>query len=302
VSGGNVLLLGGGGFIGVALARKLAAEGRHVYVLAPNAPQVIPNVHFVQGSLDSPELLAKLLPHCSTVIHLASATTPGSSANHPIRELENLAPSLRLLEALQAYPEIHLIFFSSGGVLYGNPRRLPVQEDDAVAPLSYHGAGKAALEAFLHAFRMRGHAVTILRPSNAYGPGQVLKSGFGLVRTMLEHACHDTPFEVWGDGENVRDFIYIDDVAEACARFVALPQNNDDYNVGSGRGYSIKQVQRIVEQVTGTELKTVYHPGWGIDVRGIVLDISRLDACLSWRPQTGLEEGVRRTWDWLKPS
>jgi UDP-glucose 4-epimerase len=300
VSGDNVLLLGGGGFIGTALARKLAAEGRHVYVLAPNAPEVVANVHFVQGGLDSPELLANLLPHCSTVIHLASATTPGSSADHPVRELENLAPSLRLLEALQTYPEIHLIFFSSGGVLYGNPRRLPVQEDDAAVPLSYHGAGKAALEAFLHAFRMRGHAVTILRPSNAYGPGQALKSGFGLIRTMLEHACHDTPFEVWGDGENVRDFIYIDDVAEACARFVALPQNNGDYNVGSGRGYSIKQVQRIVEQVTGMELKTVYHPGREIDVRAIVLDISRLDACLSWRPQTGLEEGVRRTWDWLK--
>ncbi|HXU94189.1 MAG TPA: NAD-dependent epimerase/dehydratase family protein, partial [Gallionella sp.] len=295
MSGDNVLLLGGGGFLGTALARKLAAEGRQVYVLGRNAITAAKNVHFEQGSLDSPELLAKLLPLCGTVIHLASATTPGNSADHPVRELENLSPSLRLLDALQSYPETHLIFFSSGGTLYGNPRRLPVQEDDPVAPLSYHGAGKAALEAFLHAFRTRGHAVTILRPSNAYGPGQAHKSGFGLIRTMLEHARRGTPLEVWGDGENVRDFIYVDDIAEACARFVALPLDNGTYNLGSGRGYSIRQAQRVVELVTGAELKTVYHPARGIDVREIVLDVSRLDMRLGWKPHTSLEDGVRYT-------
>jgi UDP-glucose 4-epimerase len=294
------ILLLGGGFIGTALANKLTAEGRQVYVLAPNAPFAAMNAHFLQGGLDNPELLAKLLPRCSTVIHLASATTPGNSASQPVRELENLAPSLRLLEALQAYPEIHLIFFSSGGTIYGNPQRLPVHEDDPVAPLSYHGAGKVALEAFFHAFRGRSQAVTILRPSNAYGPAQALKSSFGLVRTMLEHARYGTPLEIWGDGENVRDFIYIDDITEACARFVALPQDNGTYNLGSGRGYSINQVRRIVEQVTGYELKTVCHPARGIDVRAVVLDISRLNARLSWKPKTSLEEGVKHTWNWLK--
>ncbi|MHB9102631.1 MAG: NAD-dependent epimerase/dehydratase family protein [Sulfuricella sp.] len=296
----DVLLLGGGGFIGTALTNKLAAEGRRVYVLAPNPPPAAMNAYFQQGGMDNPELLAKLLPHCSTVIHLASATTPGISANHPALELENLAPSLRLLKTLQAYPETHLIFFSSGGTLYGNPQSLPVRENDPVTPLSYHGAGKAALEAFLHAFRACGQAVTILRPSNAYGPGQALKSGFGLIRTMLEHVRCGTPLDIWGDGENVRDFIYIDDITEACARFVALPQDNGTYNLGSGRGYSINQVRHIVEQVTGIELKTSHHPARGIDVRAVVLDISRLEARLSWKPQTSLEEGVIRTLKWLK--
>lgn len=87
---------------------------------------------------------------------------------------------------------------------------------------------------------------------------------------------------------------------ESYACFVALPQDNGTYNLGSGRGYSINQVRRIVEQVTGTELKTVCHPDRGIDVRAVVLDTSRLDARLSWKPQTSLEEGVRRIWKWLK--
>ena len=296
----EVLLLGGGGFIGTALTNRLTAEGRDVHVLAHNAPLAAKSVHFLQGELDDPELLAKLLPGCSTVIHLASVTTPGNSASHPVGELANLAPSLRLLETLQAFPEIHLIFFSSGGAIYGNPQRLPVQEDEPAAPLSYHGAGKAALEAFLCAFRGHGQAVTILRPSNAYGPGQMLKNNFGLIRTMLEHTRSGTPLEIWGDGENIRDFIYIDDIVEAGMHFINLPNDSGTYNLGSGTGYSINQVRRIVEQVTGIKLKTSHHPARGVDVRSIVLDISRLEERLSWKPQISLAEGVMRTWNWLK--
>ena len=241
-----------------------------------------------------------MLPRCRTVIHLASATTPGSSATHPALELGNITLTLRLLESMQSQPETHLIFFSSGGTIYGNPDRLPVTEDTPIAPLSNHGAGKAAQEAFCHAFRAQGHAVTILRPSNAYGPGQTLKNGFGLIRTMLECIRHDTPLEIWGDGENIRDFIYIDDVVEACMRLIDLPQDSGTYNLGSGMGYSINQVRRIVEQVTGIGLKISRHPAREIDVRAVVLDISRLEAQLSWKPQTSLEEGVKRTLKWLR--
>ncbi len=280
----DVLLLGGTGFIGSALARRLEQEKRTSHIL---------------GRHDG-ERLENVLPQCGTVVHLASATTPGSSATHPGLELGNLALTLRLLELMQSQPETHLIFFSSGGTVYGNPNRLPVTEDDRIAPLSNHGAGKASQEAFCQAFRACGHAVTILRPSNAYGPGQMPKSGFGLVRTMLKCVRLGTPLEIWGDGENIRDFIYIDDVVEACMRLIDLQQDSGTYNLGSGIGYSINQVRHIVEQVTGIELKTSHHPARGIDVRTVVLDISRIKARLSWQPQTSLEEGVRHTLKWLK--
>ena len=280
----DVLLLGGAGFIGGALARRLKQEEITVHVI---------------GRHDT-ERLEQVLPQCGTVIHLASATTPGSSASHPHLELVNLALTLRLLDLLQTQPQTHLIFFSSGGTVYGNPDRLPVAEDAPIAPLSNHGAGKASQEAFCQAFRAQGHAVTILRPSNAYGPGQTIKSGFGLVRTMLEHVRVGTTMEIWGDGENIRDFIYIDDVVDAAMRLIKLPQDSGTYNLGSGKGYSINQVRGIVEQVTGIELKTSYRPARGIDVRAVVLDMSRLEARLSWKPQTSLEEGVSRTLKWLK--
>jgi len=297
----GVLLLGGSGFVGSALTRRFAAEGRKVYVLSRNATSTSTsnNVHILQGSQDDPMLLAKALPHCGTVIHLASATTPGSSAFNPVLELNNLAPTLRFLEELGAYPERHLIFFSSGGTVYGNPLHLPVPEDAPLTPLSYHGAGKVALESLLQAFRTRGNSVTILRPSNAYGPGQSLKSGFGLIRTMLEHARHGTSLDIWGDGENVRDFIYIDDIVEVCTRLVAFQKDNGTFNLGSGIGYSVNQLKDIVEEVTGAMLATTYRARRQTDVREVVLDISRMKSQLSWVPSTEIVDGVKLTWDWV---
>jgi UDP-glucose 4-epimerase len=276
-----VLLLGGAGFIGRALAMRLERENISAHIVGRA----------------STEKLEDVLPRCGTVVHLACATTPGSSADRPDLEQANIALTARVLALLQ--PQTHLIFFSSGGTVYGNPARLPVSEDDPTAPLSQHGASKASQEASCLAARAQGHAVTIVRPSNAYGPGQGLKSGFGLVRTMFGHALAGTPLEIWGDGENVRDFIYIDDVVEACTRFIGLPADSGTYNLGTGTGFSINQVKRLVEAASGRALEAIYRPARGIDVRSVVLDTSRLQAALGWRPRIRLDEGLARTWDWL---
>jgi UDP-glucose 4-epimerase len=284
VSRDSVLLLGGTGFIGSALAKRLKQEKTSVHVLG--RPDV--------------ERLEHVLPQCGTVVHLASATTPGSSASQPSLELSNLNLTLRVLERLKQQPDTHLIFFSSGGTIYGNAECLPITEDSPIAPLSNHGAGKASQEAFCQAARAQGHAITILRPSNAYGSGQGLRSGFGLVRTMLEHARAGTPLEIWGDGENVRDFIYIDDIVEACIRLIRRPQDSGTYNLGSGTGYSVNQARDIVEEVTGAELKVSRSPTRHIDVRSVVLDIGHIQRELDWTPKIVLDEGVRRTWRWLR--
>lgn len=280
----SVLLLGGTGFIGSALGERLAKEG----------------IPFQSIGRHDAVRLEQLLPQCNTVVHLASATTPGASAKHPDLELGNITLTLRLLALLQTQPETHLIYFSSGGTVYGNPDRLPVTEDTPIVPLSNYGAGKAAQEAFCQAFRTKGHAVTILRPSNAYGPGQTMRQSFGLIRTMLECACLGTPLEIWGDGGNIRDFIYIEDIVEACTRFIKQPQDSGTYNLGSGIGYTVNQVREIVEAMCDKKLITTYRPGRGTDVHNVVLDIAKLDAHLDWQPGVGLSEGIARTWKWLQ--
>ena len=284
MSGKAVLLLGGGGFIGSALAQRLHCENVSVHSIGRN----------------DVDQLSTLLPRCGTVVHLASGSTPGSSARQPRLELDNIALTLQLLDLLQTQPQTHLIYFSSGGTVYGNPVQIPVAEDCPMVPLSNHGAGKVSQESFCNALRSQGHPVTILRPSNAYGSGQTLRQGFGLIRTMLEHARLGTTLEIWGDGENVRDFIYIDDVVEATLRLILRHQDSGTYNLGSGVGYSVNQVTSAVEAVCNRRLKVKYHPPRGIDVRRVVLDIARLAAKLNWQPTTGLAQGLATTWDVLQ--
>jgi UDP-glucose 4-epimerase len=259
-----------------------------------------PSLHLHTGDLSDPAILGTLLPLCGTVVHLASSTTPGSSANKPSDELDNLRPTLNLLDRLINQKGIHLIFVSSGGTVYGNPPHIPVNEDAPFAPRSYHGAGKMALEGFLQAFRTAGNAVTILRPSNAYGHGQGLRRGFGFVRSVLEHARNGSPLEIWGDGEAVRDFVYVEDVAEAVTLAIGNPADNGTYNVGSGQGHTLNEVLALAQRITGAAINTLHKPARDGDVRGVVLDVSRIRSALGWQPRINLDEGLRLTWEWLQ--
>jgi len=277
----GVMLLGGTGFIGAALAQRLQDERIPLRVVGRNNLQYLP----------------KLLSDCSTVIHVASATTPGSSAAHPALERANLDLTRYLVQNLHAHPEIHLIYFSSGGTVYGNPAQLPVKEDAPLAPISPYGVAKAMQEGMCQELLFNGHtAVTILRPSNAYGPGQTVKSGFGLVRTLLEHARWGTTLEIWGDGNNVRDYVYIDDVVEATMQLISRPQDAGIYNLGSGVGHSANQLKQLVEQVTGLRIQADYRTARGTDVRAVVLESARLGECLQWQPQVKLAQGIELAW------
>lgn len=275
-----VLLLGGRGFIGSALALRLQQQGVPVRV----------------AGRDNSEQLEQLVPACGTVVHLASSTTPGSSAQQPALEQANLQFTQRLVGLLQQQPATHLVFFSSGGTVYGNPAALPVPEDAPLAPLSHHGAAKVAQEAMCQSLRAQGHAVSILRPSNVYGPGQPLKGGFGLVRTLLEHARQGTALQIWGDGENVRDYLYIDDLVDATLRLIVQPDKAGTYNLGSGVGHSVNAVKALVEQITGRPIATSYHPARGVDVKAAILSCERVASSLGWKPAVSLAEGIRHAW------
>ena len=299
----RILLLGGGGFLGQALAKTLLSNGYEVSRLdfRPISPLGIQDRVFV-GDLSNPDFIQPLLTNCHTLIHLASATTPSTSATSPFMEVgANIGPTLRLLELAQQPSLKHLIFISSGGTVYGNPERLPAMESDPSSPLSYHAAGKVALESFLHAYRhLSGKVVTILRPSNIYGPEQPLRSGFGIIRTMLENARADQPLTIWGDGENMRDYLYIDDMIAACCKLITRGCDNDTFNVGAGTGTSINQLRQAIEKIIGKHLSVKHLPARPLDVRGIVLDSTKLAHATGWAPQVSLEEGIMCTWQWLK--
>jgi UDP-glucose 4-epimerase len=285
VSHEHVLLLGGTGFIGSALTTRLRRDLRVVHVVGRK------EVH----------KLKQLLSNCSTVIHLASATTPSASSEQPALEQANMDLTGYLVQCLKGHPDTHLIYFSSGGTVYGNPLQLPVCEDSAITPISPYGMAKVAQENICRGLRAQGNAVTILRPSNVYGPGQTAKPGFGLVRTLLEHARLGTTLDIWGDGTNVRDFIYIDDIIEATLSLISRPQRSETYNVGGGLGYSVNQVKNLVEQATGLQINTVYRAARGIDVHAVVLDSTRLYAQMGWKPEVSLAQGIGRILELSQP-
>lgn len=296
----NVLILGSG-FIGTALAKRLAIAGYSPTVVSRSiSSRSAEGINWLQGHLNDPRLMEKQLSRCSAVVHAASTTTPGRNAPGPASEAEdNLLPLLRLMEVLDHHPAVPLLYLSSGGAIYGNPTTLPVTEAHPLAPLSYHAAGKAAAEHFLGVFSHQGHPISILRPSNVYGPGQPLQAGFGVVRTLLDHIQHRTPMTIWGGGETVRDYLYIDDLISACLAVLENPETGT-FNVGSGRGLSLNALCDLAEEVTGCRLERCHEAARRADVREVVLDNAAFQSRYTWRPTVTIEQGIKATWEWLQ--
>ncbi len=296
----------GAGFLGTALAHRLASTGQRVHLLSRRPTPACPaSIQYHRGSLDDDRLVRDLMRTCRTIYHTASTSTPGSSARNPVLEgTDNVLPTLKLLQMLQDAPDTHLVYLSSGGCLYGDQSETPANEQRCPLPISFHGAGKVAIEHFLRAHALSQPAaarVTVLRPSNLYGPEQHLRVGFGLIRTVLERLLTNQPIEVWGDGAVVRDFLYIDDLVEAC---MAANVHGEDhryrlFNVGSGVGHSIRQLIALAERISGRSANIRHQPSRLVDIRYIVLDSSALRRDTGWTPAVSLEEGLRRTWEWL---
>lgn len=299
----GILLIGGTGFLGTALARALATSGREVHVLARSAePGQRAGVSYHCGAMDEARIVTPLLQKCNTVVHLAASSTPGNLSASMLSEIEHsLLPSARLLNIMEAVTPSRLLFISSGGSLYGNPQHLPVGEQQGTSPISCHAAGKISLEAFFTTFANASNIpLAILRPSNLYGPGQALRAGFGIVRTLLEKARQGKPIEIRGDGNSVRDYLYIDDAVDACLRLIDSPQATGPFNAGSGHGVSIATLVGLCSDTTGHSIPVIYLPAPNTDVRAIVLDSARLATETGWSPSWSLEDGLRQTWSWLR--
>ncbi|MGH8353647.1 MAG: NAD-dependent epimerase/dehydratase family protein [Pseudomonas sp.] len=299
----GILLIGGTGFLGSALARTLAAAGREVHVLARSAePGRRAGVHYHRGAQDEAHIVTSLLRECRTVVHLAANSTPGTPAATLLTEVEqSLLPTARLLDSMESTPPARLLFISSGGSLYGNPQHLPVGEQQGASPISCHAAGKVSLEAFFTTFAHgRNIPLAILRPSNLYGPRQPLRAGFGLVRTLLEKVKLGEPIVIRGDGSAVRDYLYIDDAVDACRRLIDTSQAIGPYNAGSGSGVSIATLVRLCSEATGRTIPVIHQSAPNTDVRAIVLDSSRLATETGWTATVSLQEGIAHTWHWLE--
>jgi len=302
--GGEILVLGAGGFIGRHLVRRLARQGERVIAVSRSSIEFgHPNVETVVAGLREPEDFTPYVARSRAVAYLASTSTPGTSAGRPLCELvDNLEPLASLLQVLQEHAGVELLYLSSGGSLYTSTGQMAATEADAVQPRSYHGAGKIAAEYFISTWctQYSGRA-TILRPSNVYGPGQRERAGFGIVPAAFGKMSRGETLHIWGDGSTVRDYFYIDDMMDLAGTILATPMSGGAriVNACSGIGVSLNELFAAMEAVSGRPLRRTYEHGRALDASRVMMDRTLAQTrygCLSVTP---LHEGLERTWDWF---
>ncbi|CAN7353588.1 NAD-dependent epimerase/dehydratase family protein [Variovorax paradoxus] len=301
---GRHIIVGGTGFLGRSVARRLLKNGNEVLIVAraPAGDSVLMDgARVVHACSEEVKWDSILEPH--DVIHYyAWNSVPGTANGDPAEDMRtNVAPLIRLLEAMRKIgPTCRIIFTSSGGTVYGNPKDIPVPESHPLSPITAYGAGKAAAELYLNFYRqLYGLDCRIARLANPYGPGQNIAKGQGAISIFLDRIFQKEPIKIWGDGETVRDYIFIDDAVNgllAVAETECTP-SNWTFNIGSGHGTSLNILIAHLQELVDWQLEVDYLPGRGFDVPISVLDISRARTELDWQPHVGLSVGLKRTFD-----
>lgn len=300
----KVLILGGSGFLGSAVARALCSEDIEVRVLCRTQPPealfgAAPiEVHLADWASLTPD--HRVFDGVYSVLHFISTTTPSASMEDmPFDVSSNLLPTLNLLKILETRRIRRLIYASSGGTVYGIPSRLPVTEEDLTNPICSHGITKLAIEKFiaLHA-RSTGLEFSILRIGNPYGSYQLRGVPIGSIARFIQMHATGKEIEIWGDGSVVRDYLYIDDFCNAMTQIVRDPVfRSGEYNLASGSGHSLLEIVEELSRITKRKVAVSFAQERSIDVPKIVLDISRLRRALpSWRPAVSFSEGIERMW------
>lgn len=233
-----------------------------------------------------------------TILHLAWSTLPATSQQRPGTEQNTDLPWLdQLLELLRDIPSSnrpHLVFFSSGGAVYGNAPGRANLESDPCHPLGHYGRAKLAAEELIQKAINEGVPAVILRISNPYGYPVPSGRQQGIIPHAIRAAVEQRPLPLWGDGSARKDFLYYTDFLAALHQVVTR-RLTGIYNVASGRSHSIAEVIKLVELHTRRTITAQTQPAPMWDVQDSRLDPSRLIAATGWQPQVTLEEGVRRS-------
>lgn len=296
----RAIVTGGAGFIGSHVADALLARGDTVHVLddlSSGKREHVPQdaeLHELDIRGDTlAGVVADVRP--DVVFHLAAQADVGTSVERPAFDADvNVLGTIQVLEAARAVGA-RVVFSSTGGAIYGECER-PAREDDERRPLSPYATSKLAGEEYLATWnRLYGTSHVACRLANVYGPRQRPSLEGGVVAIFLHRLGEGREVEIFGDGNQTRDFIYVGDVVEA---FIAAASASGSgvFNVGSGAEASVNALYALCARVTGVEREPRFAPERAGDLRRSVLDSARAARDLGWRSTTRLEEGVAQIW------
>ena len=300
-------VFGGNGFIGSRLVSRLLNLGHSVRIFDRSGSEALQTawgekLQIFTGDFSTEPDFHDVLEGSDVVFHLISTTLPNSSNNDPIADvMGNLVPTLRLLEQMRRTGTRKIIFPSSGGTIYGEAARLPIDEAHPTNPIVSYGAVKLAIEKYLSIYR---HSFSLrpicLRISNPYGPGFRASSPQGAIGAFLNKALNGQPIELWGTGEVRRDYLYIEDLIDALILSAAYDGDVFTFNISTGIGTSLLEVIDHIQAVTGKEVLVHKNPGRSFDVQSNFLSNALAAEKLGWHPETRLRHGIELTADWLK--
>lgn len=307
---GHVLVIGGFGFIGLNLTRRLLSPDRRVTVLTPlrerheEQAQLFEagGVTVVEGDLRDRALMAQVVAGQEVIINLAGQSGAVRSMEDPWTDLDvNCRGNLVLLESVRERAPRAKVVFVGSRLEYGKPDHLPVGEDALASPLCLHAIHKRAVEDYFHLYgRLYGVRYTIARVTNPYGPGQPRgRTAYGVINRLIHLALADEALTIYGDGTQLRDYVHVDDVVGALLDLaVSSASDGRAYNVGSGEGARLIDVARLITAIAGGG--RILHVDWPalaeqIETGDFVADVSRIRREIGWAPSIGLREGLEQT-------
>ena len=298
----RVVVVGAAGFLGRACTNALASAGFVVDGIDVVSTPVEQAASWTVADVMNDGVPDALLTEAGSLIHFAWRNDPGRGNADMTNDVRtNVACAVRVFEQAARAGVRRIIYPSSGGTIYGKNPPLPTPETAPVRPVGGYGAGKAAAEFYLHAISLAyGLETAALRVGNPYGPGQYPDRGQGFIATAIARTLRGDPIEVFGTASLARDYIYIEDMAEAFVRACQAADVPPVINVGSGEDHSIAELLPMIFAAAGRETQIKSETGREVDVPRVCLDVSLIRDALGWWPRTSMADGLERTVSWIR--
>ena len=302
----KILVTGGAGFIGSHVAEKYLKIGHEVVVidnLSTGLREFVPRGgRFIEADLRDFGTMDRIVSkeRAEVVSHHAAQIDVRNSVQRPVHDcLTNVAATVHLYESARRQGLRKFIFASSGGVIYGEPDRIPISEKTSAAPQSPYAAAKLSAEHYLSCFHhLYGISSTVLRYANVYGPRQ-LGGEAGVISIFFRNMVSGRRPAIYGDGRQRRDFVFIDDVVDANVR--ALEHEGFGiFNIGTGVATSIRDLYRSVAAITRFAEPPLHEPPRQGELFQNALDVRLASTSLGWRPHTDLKTGLAAAGAWWR--
>ena len=298
----KVLVTGGAGFIASHVVDLYLEAGYQVTIVddlsTGRSSNLNPAATFHQIDIRSPQLAEVFEQERPDFVnHHAAQMNVRRSVSDPLFDADvNVLGSLNVIECAKRFAVQRVVYISTGGAVFGEPEYLPCDEAHPINPICQYGISKHTVEHYLYLYHANyGLKYTVLRYPNVYGPRQDPHGEAGVVAIFTGQMLANMPIVINGDGEQLRDYVYVGDCARANLLALNAPTGGTIYNLGSGRGTSVNQVFSSLKAVTGYDREPVHGPAKVGETRRIYLDARKANRELNWEPTLSLEAGLQKT-------